>query len=101
VGRFLEHSRVFYFQNGGEEQIYIGSADMMPRNLELRVEALALVKSPELREQLKMTLDLALSDNSSAWTLDRHGRWSRVAPAEDEVRLDLQEQMMRHPASDA
>ena len=101
VGRFLEHSRAFYFQNGGEEQIYIGSADMMPRNLERRVEALALVKSPELREQLKMTLDLALSDNSSAWTLDRHGRWSRVAPAEGEVRLDLQEQMMRHPASDA
>jgi polyphosphate kinase len=101
VGRFLEHSRVFYFQNGGDEQIYIGSADMMPRNLERRVEALAAVKSPELREQLKLMLDLALSDNSSAWKLDRHGRWSRVAPAEDEVRLDLQEQMMRHPASDA
>jgi len=101
VGRFLEHSRVFYFQNGGDEQIYIGSADMMPRNLERRVEALALVKAPELREQLKLTLELALSDNSSAWTLDRHGRWSRVAPAEDEVRLDFQEQMMRHQVGDA
>jgi polyphosphate kinase len=101
VGRFLEHSRVFYFQNGGDEQIYIGSADMMPRNLERRVEALAAVKAPELREQLKLTLDLALSDNSSAWALDRHGRWNRVTPAEGDVRLDFQEQMMRHQVGDA
>ena len=63
LGRFLEHSRIFYFQNGGDEQVYIGSADMMPRNLDWRVEALAAVKSPELREQLKLVLDLALSDN--------------------------------------
>ena len=61
VGRFLEHSRVFYFQNGGEEEIYIGSADMMERNLDHRVEALAAVKSPEISEQLKLVLDLALS----------------------------------------
>ena len=71
VGRFLEHSRIFYFQNGGDEEVYIGSADMMQRNLDRRVEALAAVKSPELREQLKLVLDLALSDNASAWTLDR------------------------------
>ena len=70
---------------------------MMPRNLDCRVEALALVKSPELREQLKLVLDLALSDNSSAWTLDRRGRWNRVEPQEGEVRLDFQEQLMRHP----
>ena len=49
VGRFLEHSRIFYFQNGGDEEIYIGSADMMQRNLDRRVEALAAVKSPELK----------------------------------------------------
>ncbi len=99
LGRFLEHSRVFYFQNGGDEEIYIGSADMMPRNLDRRVEALAAVKSPELREQLKLVLDLALSDNSSAWTLDRDGRWQQVRPEEGEVRLDFQEQLMRHPTS--
>ncbi len=101
LGRFLEHSRVFYFQNGGEEQIYIGSADMMPRNLDWRVEALAAVQAPELREQLKLVLDLALSDNSSSWTLDRAGKWHKVKPKEGEVRLDFQDQLMRHPTADA
>ena len=101
VGRFLEHSRAFYFQNGGDEQLFIGSADMMPRNLDRRVEALAIVKSPEIREQLKLVLDLALSDNSSAWTLDRHGRWSKVQLGEADVRMDFQEQLMRHPVVDA
>ena len=101
LGRFLEHSRVFYFENGGDEQIYIGSADMMPRNLDWRVEALASVKAPELREQLKLVLDLALSDNCSAWTLDRSGKWHKVKPKEGEVRLEFQEQLMRHPTADA
>ena len=77
LGRFLEHSRIYYFHNGGDEEIYIGSADMMQRNLDRRVEALAAVKSPELREQLKLVLDLALSDNVGAWTLDRRGRWTQ------------------------
>jgi polyphosphate kinase len=100
LGRFLEHSRVFYFENGGDEQIYIGSADMMPRNLDWRVEALASVKAPELREQLKLVLDLALSDNYSAWTLDRSGKWHKVKPNEGDVHLDFQEQLMRHPTAD-
>ena len=97
LGRFLEHSRVYYFENGGDPEIYIGSADMMPRNLDARVEALATVKSPDLRKQLKLVLDLALSDNTSAWPLDRHGRWSKVSPAEGETRLNFQEQLMRAP----
>jgi polyphosphate kinase len=101
LGRFLEHSRIFYFENGGDEQIYLGSADMMPRNLDWRVEAIAVVKAPELREQLKLVLDLALSDNCSAWTLDRSGRWHKVQPKEDEVELSFQEQLMRHPTGDA
>jgi polyphosphate kinase len=101
VGRFLEHSRLYYFENAGEPQVYIGSPDMMPRNLDTRVEALAVVKAPELRDHLKLVLDLALSDNSSAWTLDRHGRWNEVAPREDEMRLNFQEQLMRHPTLDA
>jgi len=58
-------------------------------------------KSPELREQLKLVLDLALSDNSSAWTLDRSGKWHKVRPQEGEVRLDFQEQLMRHSTADA
>jgi polyphosphate kinase len=101
VGRFLEHSRVFYFQNGGEEEVYIGSADMMPRNLDHRVEALAAVKAPEIREQLKLALDLGLSDNVGAWTLDRRGKWTHVPSPESEIRLSLQEQLMRHSAGDA
>jgi polyphosphate kinase len=96
VGRFLEHARVFYFQNGSEEQVYIGSADMMERNLDHRVEALAAVKSPEIREQLKLVLDLALSDNVGAWSLDRRGKWTPVPGREGEIRLSLQEQLMRH-----
>jgi polyphosphate kinase len=101
LGRFLEHSRVCYFENSGDPQIYIGSADMMPRNLDTRVEALATVKSPELREHLKLVLNLALSDNCSAWSLDRQGRWSKVSAAEGEMRLDFQDQLMRHPTLDA
>ncbi len=101
VGRFLEHSRVFYFENGGDEEMYIGSADMMERNLDHRVEALSAVKSPEIREQLKLVLDLALSDNVGTWTLDRRAKWIRVSPAEGEIRLSLQEQLMRHSVADA
>jgi polyphosphate kinase len=101
VGRYLEHSRIFYFQNGGDEEVYIGSADMMERNLDHRVEALAVVKSPEIRDQLKLVLDLGLSDNVGAWTLDRNAKWRRVATPESEVRLSLQEQLMRHSAADA
>jgi polyphosphate kinase len=101
VGRFLEHSRIFYFQNGGNEEVYIGSADMMERNLDHRVEALAQVKSPEIRDQLKLVLDLGLSDNVGAWTLDRNGKWTRVPSPESEIRLSLQEQLMRHSVGDA
>jgi polyphosphate kinase len=95
LGRFLEHSRVFYFRNGGDEEIYIGSADMMNRNLDSRVEALASVKSAELKEQLKFLLDLALADNVSSWTLNPEGSWQRVKLKNGEIRLALQEQLTR------
>jgi polyphosphate kinase len=73
LGRFLEHSRVYYFHNNGDEELLIGSADMMHRNLDRRVEALVRVQSPELKERLKKVLDLAFSDTRSAWTLDGNG----------------------------
>jgi polyphosphate kinase len=101
LGRFLEHSRIFYFENGGDEEVYIGSADLMERNLDRRVEALAAVKSAEIRDQLKLVLELGLSDNTGSWTLDRRGRWMRVSAAESEIRLNLQEQLMRHSVADA
>ena len=101
VGRFLEHSRIFYFRNGGEEETYIGSADMMERNLVRRVEALASVASPDLKEHLKLILELALSDNTGSWTLDRRARWTKVAAPESEMHLSLQEQLARHGIVDA
>ena len=95
LGRFLEHSRVFYFANGGEEEVLIGSADMMHRNLDRRVEALVRVTSPELRERLKTVLDLAFADDCLAWTLDAHGEWHSPDRAADDAGISLQVHLMR------
>ena len=80
VGRFLEHSRIFYFHKGGSDEVYIGSADMMQRNLNGRVETLVKVKAPELKKKLKGLIDLALEDNGSSWSLEVDGSWARVEP---------------------
>ena len=77
VGRFLEHSRIFAFYRGDEQTIYIGSADLMPRNLDTRVELLTPICDPELRAELEDTLQRCLADDTFAWTLDRDGTWSR------------------------
>src|SRR5215472_5838128 len=79
VGRFLEHSRIFYFENGGEEEIYISSADWMPRNLYERVEVLCPLLDPTLRRRTKDEILAAyLADNTKVRFLDRHGRYSRL-----------------------
>lgn len=75
VGRFLEHSRVFYFRNGGKEEYYIGSADIMKRNLESRVEVAVPVESPELRKELGISFDLLLSDHRGGWELRSDGSY--------------------------
>jgi polyphosphate kinase len=80
VGRLLEHSRVFAFQRDGEYTIYISSADLMPRNLDHRVELAAPVESPELRAELLDTLQRAFADNQSSWELDGEGVWHRRSP---------------------
>jgi polyphosphate kinase len=98
LGRFLEHSRIFYFENGGDEEIYIGSADLMQRNLDGRVEAIAAVKSPALRTQLKFLLELAFSDNTSSWSLRGDGRWTHRTPDPKEPALDYQGQLMLKPS---
>jgi len=95
LGRFLEHSRVFYFANGGEEEVLIGSADMMHRNLDRRVEALVRVTSPELKERLKTVLDLAFAGDCLAWTLDQHGEWHAPARTPDGDGISLQVRLMR------
>ncbi len=80
VGRFLEHARVFYFRNGGQEEFLIGSADAMQRNLEHRVEVLVPVPGGVLQEQIREILDLQLQDRVSAWELQSDGKYQLVNP---------------------
>ena len=91
VGRFLEHSRVFYFLNGGEEELYIGSADWLPRNLNRRVEVVTPISDPALKTYLKdVVLKTYLSDNVRARLLRPDGSYERVQTAPGEARLDSQ-----------
>jgi polyphosphate kinase len=84
VGRYLEHSRIYRFgARGRERHYYIGSADLMERNLDRRVEALAPVLDPGLQFRLDEILDVLLMDDNLAWALDGEGRWSRVSPGND------------------
>jgi polyphosphate kinase len=80
IGRFLEHSRIFYFANGGEAEYYIGSSDWMPRNFDRRVEAVAPVEKASLHERLRALLDLYRSDNRQAWELGADGAWVQRHP---------------------
>lgn len=75
VGRFLEHARIFYFRNGGDEEYYLGSADSMTRNLESRVECVAPVEEPSLREELRFILDTQLADQRSVWEMRPDGTY--------------------------
>ncbi len=91
LGRFLEHSRVFVFENGGEPQVWIGSADLMPRNLDRRVEALIRVVDPGQRARLVGLMDLAMADSTSTWRLNPDGSWTRFTHDEEGTPLlDLQ-----------
>ena len=100
LGRFLEHSRILYFGNGGSDDLYIGSADMMQRNLDRRVEAVVSVSDKKLKDRLKGILDISFADNSSAWELDGSGEWTRLEPREGEM-VNLQEELMRRASSNA
>jgi polyphosphate kinase len=81
VGRFLEHSRVYSFERPGEEErVYIGSADLMPRNLFNRVELVSPVETPRIRRMLVDVLDRSLADNTNAWVLGEDGSWTRRHP---------------------
>jgi polyphosphate kinase len=80
VGRFLEHGRIYYFRNGGNEEYLIGSADCMKRNLESRVEAVAPVEDPQLRKELRTVIDLQLKPNHAAWEMQSDGSYSHLVP---------------------
>jgi polyphosphate kinase len=82
VGRFLEHSRVYYFRNGGAEEYFISSADAMKRNLEARVEVLCPVESPALVREIRFLLDVYLQDTRSAWEMQPDGGYIQRMPAD-------------------
>jgi polyphosphate kinase len=82
VDRFLEHSRIFSFERPDENRIYIGSADLMPRNLDRRVEVVAPVDDPDLTRRIEQVLEIMLKDNVQAWELGEDGEWQRQHPAE-------------------
>ncbi|MGK7878334.1 MAG: polyphosphate kinase 1 [Xenococcaceae cyanobacterium] len=84
IGRFLEHSRIFYFHNGSEEEVYIGSADWMTRNLSRRVEAVTPVEDPVIVKDLQEILGIMLADNRQAWELQSDGTYIQRQPAEDD-----------------
>jgi polyphosphate kinase len=83
IGRFLEHSRIFYFHNGGQETVLIGSADWMPRNLDRRVEACVPIEDPEIAKDLQEVLGIMLADNRQAWDLQPDGRYIQRRPNAD------------------
>ncbi len=90
VGRFLEHSRIYYFLNGGDEKIYLSSADWMERNLDKRVETCFPVEGKKLITRVKKELESYLSDNTLAWTLLSDGRYQRVQPTGNQNSRNVQ-----------
>src|SRR4051812_12009547 len=95
VGRFLEHSRVYTFQRGDEHLVLIGSADLMPRNLDTRVELVTPVEDPILRDDLLDTLERGFADDTHAWDLAPDGGWTRRVPDPDDPEpRDLQRELM-------
>lgn len=101
VGRFLEHSRIFAFERDGDCTVYIGSADLMPRNLDTRVELLTPVYDETLRADLIDTLDRCFADNVNLWELDSDANWTRKTPQGGEARSVQRELMSAHAAAAA
>jgi polyphosphate kinase len=100
VGRFLEHSRVYWFANGGAEEMFIGSADVMERNLGRRVETLVPIRDERiLRHVRDVVLDAYLKDTDRAMALDAAGGYTRVEPGPD-GRFNAQEFLLRHYTRD-
>ena len=96
LGRYLEHSRVFTFMGGGDPAVFIGSADMMHRNLDRRVEALVRLSQPDHIRELNALFDLAMSENVASWYLSADGTWTRhQLMANGEILVDLQDQLMK------
>jgi polyphosphate kinase len=91
LGRFLEHSRIYWFANGGTPKVYIGSADLMHRNLDRRVEVLVPLPSETITDRTTSILDTAFAPSTQAWVLDAEGEWAREAGTSSAPTDDLQE----------
>jgi polyphosphate kinase len=98
VGRFLEHSRVYYFLNDGDEEFYCGSADWMDRNMFRRNESVFEIRQKAMKEQIRRDLDLFLADNCNAWVLSGDGSYKRLNPGKDE-RISAQETFLKELAA--
>ncbi|MGA8744843.1 MAG: polyphosphate kinase 1 [Solirubrobacterales bacterium] len=98
VGRFLEHSRVYAFQRGEETRVLMGSADLMPRNLDSRVELVTPVEDPDLRAEMLDVLERCFADNANAWELGADGTWTRLSAPPGERRSVQEELRERHAA---
>lgn len=95
LGRFLEHSRIYSFEAGPSSTIFIGSADLMPRNLDRRIEVLVPVENARARQELGAVLDSVFADDAHSWVLAAAGAWSRLRPARPGKPFDHQAAMMR------
>ena len=98
VGRFLEHSRIYAFHRGSESNYYIGSADLMPLNLDTRVELLTPIDNPELRAELDDTLERCLADNTFSWTLEADGSYERRQGGTRSVHQELMDRALTQVA---
>jgi len=95
VGRFLEHSRCYYFHNNGQEEVFCASADWMDRNLFRRIEIMFPIRDASLRTRLMGDLDTALADNTQAWELRPDGSYVKIAPGEGEEHVSVQTALLR------
>jgi len=96
LGRYLEHSRIYSFFNDGDPQVYIGSADIMHRNLDRRVEALVRLTQPDHIDELDGLFKMAMSDATSSWHLDPEGEWARHdRDVNGRPLVDLHDELMR------
>ncbi|MEQ9553260.1 MAG: polyphosphate kinase 1 [Coleofasciculus sp. G3-WIS-01] len=103
IGRFLEHSRIYYFYNQGDEEVYIGSADWMRRNLDRRVEAITPVEDPEIIKDLQEILAIMMADNRQAWELQPDGRYIQRQPedAKEQCAQNIFMEMAKESAKEA
>ena len=96
VGELLEHARIYYFNHGGKPQMYVGSADLMPRNLNGRIEVLTPVLDEALRSNiLNQIVAVQLADNIHAWMLNSDGSYTKLSPKAGEKVIDSQSEIRR------